>query len=128
MRDYRENRKGAVVDIANPGNNPGAAYYGIFDVLVVYETNGYPKASALQGFGTQQIGFIATGVPYNAANIASLSSFVQWLDVTDDPATYMVLPTYFAQEVALLDTGVVPPPPTSPTKKRRPKQRYLPTK
>jgi len=103
--------KGAALTMGNPGDNPGATYMGLFDVLCVYENAGYPAPAALSGFpSSQQIAFIATGVTFNPALVSSLSPLAQWLYVTDDPATYQVLPTYFAQEDALLDTGAPPTP------------------
>src|SRR5712691_1286101 len=89
----------AMLSIGNPGttSSQGSA----FDFMITYENAGVP--SLFSG------NYIATGVPV----LPALFPRPGWLLITDDPASYMVVPSYLAAEMAALDTGPAPPPPAS---------------
>jgi Spherulation-specific family 4 len=92
-----------MVVVGNPGTQlAGAAYGSTFDALITDEGSSYP-ADVSQSY-------IEENVMLNATKVAASTG--KYLYVTD--GTYNSgLPSYFEQLVAMLDTGVAPPPPSN---------------
>lgn len=85
--------------VANPGTAPIAAYAGLFDVALVYESNGAPAASTLAGFASTRSS--AGIIPYAVATldpayVASIRPDVEYVYLTDDdlPNPWDTLPSY----------------------------------
>lgn len=86
--------------IANPGTTPHPAYAGLFDVALVYESDGTPTAASLAQFVSTRS--YAGIIPYavhtlDAAYVASIRNDVEYVYVTDDdlPNPWDTLPSYF---------------------------------
>jgi len=101
---------GLDVTVGNPGTNVPDALLGIFTVLVVYEDQNLPAASAIDSdyaaHGGAPFAYIAYGVASlpSAQTLASLDTYVRYAYVTDLGGSnpYGALPSYFAGEVAAL--------------------------
>ena len=86
--------------VANPGTAPNAAYASLFDVALVYESNGVPAAATLASFASSRS---AAGIiPYAVATldpayVRSVRADVEYVYLTDDdlPNPWDTLPTYF---------------------------------
>jgi hypothetical protein len=106
-----------VVD--NPGTDVPLSFIGASaDVLCIYESGGYPPITTLAAYGASpksNFAYIALSVGFNAAFVTKSTAYVDWVYPTDQGGgnPYTVLPSYWDQLVALLDTGIVPPPPTT---------------
>ena len=113
---------GYTMTVGNPGTDTLSSYIGTVDNLMIYENPGLPALSALQGWHTNydksNFSMIAFGVSsLSQSFITSTSNYVGYLYITNDvlPNPYDTVPSYFATEVADLDTGVsatVSQPPT----------------
>jgi len=95
--------------MGNPGTNvPGNAGP---NVINYYENTGYPSLTFLAepshlSYGKGHWSYIAGDVPFKAVQIKNTAKYVGYLYATDakEPECYCVLPTYFAQLVATLDS------------------------
>jgi hypothetical protein len=113
---------GYTMTVGNPGTDTIPSYVGTVDNLMIYENPGLPPISALQGWHTSyaksNFSMIAFGVSsLSQSFITSASSNVGYLYITTDvlPNPYDSVPSYFATEVADLDTGSTATAPQAPT-------------
>jgi hypothetical protein len=113
---------GYTMTVGNPGTDTIPSYIGTVDNLMIYENPGLPALSALQGWHTSydksNFSMIAFGVnSLSQSFITSASSNVGYLYITNDvlPNPYDTVPSYFATEVADLDTGSTATAPQAPT-------------
>lgn len=86
--------------VANPGTTPDAAYEGLFDVAMVYESDGAPAESVLAQFAPHREA--SAIIPYavaslDASYLASIRPDVAYVYLTDDdlPNPWDTLPSYF---------------------------------
>jgi hypothetical protein len=94
--------------VANPGTAPIAAYAGLFDVSLVYESAGVPASSTLSAFAASRThaGIIPYGVPsLDAAYVAKIRPDVAYVFITDDglPNPWDTLPPYFEALMSALE-------------------------
>ena len=89
-----------MIEALMPGTAPITAYAGLFDVALVYESNGAPAAAALAPFASARAA--AGNIPYSVATldpayVASVRADVEYVYLTDDdlPNPWDTLPTYF---------------------------------
>jgi hypothetical protein len=86
--------------VANPGTTPDAAYDDLFDVALVYETDGAPTEATLAAFAPRRdhSGIIPYAVTsLDPAYVASIRPDVMYVYLTDDdlPNPWDTLPPYF---------------------------------
>jgi hypothetical protein len=100
---------GMAMTMGNPGSTTSASYVGTVDALVVYEGVGTPKLPYLasydnRGYGKGNFAFIADNVTsLNSTYVTEASALVGFMFVSNSP-DYFVLPTYFTQEIILLQS------------------------
>jgi spherulation-specific family 4 protein len=109
---------GMTYTVGNPGATVPTSYIGTLDTLVIYENGALPTLSTLSypGYATTNFAIVAYAVASPSQSfVASSSGFAAWVYFTDgiSPNPYGSLPSYFADEVAML--SVVPPAPTTTT-------------
>src|SRR5487761_947574 len=106
---------GYVLTVGNPGENVPVSYIGTVNILNIYETQGLPLTSDLANwtgaYSKQNSAMMSYGVGnINSTYEASTSSYGSWIDITNAalPNPYDVLSSYFASEVAALNTAPSP--------------------
>lgn len=94
--------------VANPGTTPDAAYDALFDVALVYESDGAPTAASLAAFASRRTH--AGIIPYavatlDTAYVASVRPDVEYVYLTNDdlPNPWDTLPPYFEDLLAALE-------------------------
>lgn len=94
--------------IANPGTAPDPAYDDLFDVAMVYESDGAPAATTLAAFAPRRTHCAI--IPYAVASldtayVASIRDDVAYVYLTDDdlPNPWDTLPSYFDALLAALE-------------------------
>jgi hypothetical protein len=93
--------------VGNPASAVPTSYIGTLDTLVMYENRGLPDVSTLvcSRGGPSDFAIISYGVASPSQSFMTGSSnLVAWIYLTDGvlPNPYNSLPTYFADEVAML--------------------------
>src|SRR5438132_1980987 len=113
---------GFTYTMGNPGTETLPSYIGTVDNIVIYESGGLPAISDLAGWHTQysksNFSYVAIGVgSLNTAFELQSSQYVGYIYITNDGGgnPYDTLPSYYGNEVALLDTGSITTVPTAPT-------------
>lgn len=108
LNNYVHSLISGSMTMGNPGTSVPTSFIGTMDVLVVYESGGYPPLSFITypGFNPSNFASVSYGVAMNAPFLASLSGTIAWVYTTDAnlPNPYDVLPAYFASEVSTLST------------------------
>jgi hypothetical protein len=94
--------------VANPGTTPLDAYAALFDVSLVYESDGTPTRASLDAFAPTRThcGIIPYAVAaLDPAYVASIRPDVAWIYLTDDdlPNPWDTLPSYFDGLLAALE-------------------------
>lgn len=108
---------GMTYTVGNPGAMVPTSYIGTLDTLIIYESGGLPALSALSysGYSTRNFAVVSYGAATpTQAYVTDSSSYAAWVYFTDGnlPNPYASLPTYFTEEVAMLN-AVAPAPATS---------------
>src|SRR5438445_989087 len=113
---------GFTYTMGNPGTETLPSYIGTVDNIVIYESGGLPAISDLAGWHTQysksNFSYVAIGVSsLNTAFEIQSSQYVGYIYITNDGGgnPYDTLPSYYGNEVAMLDTGSITTVPTAPT-------------
>ena len=113
---------GFTYTMGNPGTSTLPSYIGTVDNIVIHESSSLPTISQLTGWYTQysksNFSYIAIGISsLNTAFELQSSQYVGYLYITNDGGSnpYDTLPSYFGNEVAVLDTGSTTTVPTAPT-------------
>lgn len=95
--------------IGNPGADVPSTYVGSVDTIIIYENQGYPSLTYLDGWHSQYIrnnwAMTSYGVPLNSLWIVSAKQYVGYIYVTNDvlPNPYDSLPSYFSTMISNLD-------------------------
>ena len=115
---------GMTLSVGNPGTSTLSSYVGTVDVLSISEGS-MPSASTLQAntfngaYPKSDFEFVAYGVSSlpSQSTITTDSNYVAWIYITNDGGSnpYDTLPSYFATEVAMLNTGSTSTAPGAPT-------------
>jgi hypothetical protein len=94
---------GLTYTVGNPGTSVPASYIGTQDTMVIYERQGLPSVSLLEGvhpdYPRSKFAMVAYGVQsLDESYIVAASQYVGYLYVTDGvlPNPYRALPTYLA--------------------------------
>jgi hypothetical protein len=113
---------GFTYTMGNPGTETLPSYIGTVDNIVIYESGGLPAISDLASWHTQysksNFSYVAIGVgSLNTAFEIQSSQYVSYIYITNDGGgnPYDTLPSYFGNEVAMLDTGSTTTVPMAPT-------------
>ncbi|HEV2192907.1 MAG TPA: spherulation-specific family 4 protein, partial [Nitrosopumilaceae archaeon] len=113
---------GYTMTVGNPGTDTLPSYIGTVDDMMIYESPGLPAWSTLQGWHTSynksNFSMIAFGISsLNQSFITSASNYVGYIYITDNnlPNPYNTVPSYFGNEVAMLDISSPLPSPTTPS-------------
>ena len=108
--DYFAKGTGYTVTVGNPGTSIPASFVGTVDTILIYESEGLPKASALDPFAgkyaPKNFGVIPYKVPaLDAAFVASARAKVGFIYLTDDdlPNPWDTLPAYFSNLLGELE-------------------------
>ncbi len=101
---------GYTVTVGNPGTDTAPGYVGTVDTLLIYESDGEPSSSTLEGwhdnYDKSNFGIIPYAVPsFDAAFVQTARPQVGFIYVTNDdlPNPWDSLPPYFEDLVAALD-------------------------
>jgi len=112
---------GFTYTMGNPGTETLPSYIGTVDNIVIYESGSLPAISDLTSWHTQysksNFSYIALGSSLDTAFETQSSQYVSYIYITDLSGgnPYNALPSYFGNEVAMLDTGSAPTVPTAPS-------------
>src|SRR5438445_682027 len=92
--------------MGNPGTSVGTSTIGVFDVLCIYESSGYPSLSFITyaGYPKSDFAVIAFGVGFNAGFVTNSFPLVAWeyLDNLSGGNPYYTLSSLFMQDEAAL--------------------------
>lgn len=106
---------GMTFTVGNPGTTVSASYVGTFDALNIYENSRLPSLATIQkatfngAYGNNNFAMIAFGVSMpDQTYIDAISACVGWVYFTDAtiPNPFGTLPTYFINEVQMLNTAI----------------------
>jgi hypothetical protein len=101
---------GLVMTVGNPGADVPPSFVGTVDTILIYEQQGYPSISYLDGWHSQYNkytwGMTSYGDPYLSDSfIYSAKQYSGYIYITNDvlPNPYDTLPTYFDRLIQDLD-------------------------
>jgi hypothetical protein len=114
--------KGMTLTVGNPGIDTLPSYIGTVDNMMIYETDGLPSIGSLGGWHTSYDKSNFSIIPYavsalDTSFVSNAANYVGYMYITNDniPNPWDSLPPYFGNLVATLDTGIILPPPPTPT-------------
>ena len=101
--------KGMSYTVGNPGTDVPAAYVGVLDTMLIYESDGLPSVSSLSRWSSYAPGNFGI-IPYNVSAMSSTfvkqaRQYVGYVFLQNDnvPNPWDSLPSYFADLLAALE-------------------------
>jgi hypothetical protein len=94
---------GISITIGNPGDFVPYGYLSIFNVTVIYEDQGYPSVSSLEGYAQNvskdRLAVIAYGVPFSSSETISIGAIAGFTYFSDQtlPDPYQNLSSYLPE-------------------------------